>query len=90
MQQNHSRYFIGLDLSVTDKLAIAKWRDKQLFGLTDKPVPVENFHITLSFLGQVKPNKMEQLETLLDEIATKYINTQTVNLAYLPKQKYYI
>jgi hypothetical protein len=29
MQKNHSRYFIGLDLSSTDKLAIANWRDKK-------------------------------------------------------------
>ena len=34
MQKNHARYFIGLDLSSTDKLAIANWRDKKGFVLT--------------------------------------------------------
>jgi len=52
---------IGLDLFATNKFAIANWRDKQIFATTDKPVPVENFHIALSFLGQVSPNKLEQL-----------------------------
>lgn len=87
MQKNQSRYFIGLDLSVADKLAIANWRDKQMFGLSDKPVPVENFHITLSFLGQVKHNKLEQLEALLDQISTKTVNTQTNQLGVFNKAK---
>ncbi|GHB73053.1 hypothetical protein GCM10008107_23090 [Psychrosphaera saromensis] len=87
MQKNHSRYFIGLDLSSTDKLAIAHWRDKQIFAATDKPVPVENFHITLSFLGQVTQNKLEQLETLLDAISTQRVNTITNELGVFSKPK---
>ena len=87
MQKNHSRYFIGLDLSSTDKLAIANWRDKQIFGATDKPVPVENFHITLSFLGQVAQNKLEQLEILLDAISCKRIATKTTELGVFSKPK---
>lgn len=87
MQKNHSRYFIGLDLSSTDKLAIAHWRDKQIFAATGKPVPVENFHITLSFLGQVPHNKLEQLELLLRDISAGTVKTQTTELGVFSKPK---
>jgi len=87
MQKNHSRYFIGLDLSGADKLAIAHWRDKQIFAAADKPVPVENFHITLSFLGQVPHNKLEQLELLLRDISAGTVKTQTTELGVFSKPK---
>lgn len=87
MSKLQSRYFIGLDLSANDKLKIAKWRDSQSFAFTDKPVPVENLHITLSFLGQVKPNKLEQLEDLLDAISAKNVSTQTCELGVFNKAK---
>jgi len=87
MKKNHSRYFIGLDLSGADKLAIAHWRDKQIWGSTDKPVPVENFHITLSFLGQVPHKKLEQLELLLRDISAGTVKTQTTELGVFSKPK---
>ena len=87
MQKNHSRYFIGLDLSSTDKLTIAHWRDKQIFGATDKPVPVENLHITLSFLGQVPLHKLEQMELLLRDISASAVQTKTTELGVFSKPK---
>ena len=89
MQKHQSRYFIGLDLSASDKLAIANWRDKQIFAGTDKPVPVENFHITLSFLGQVPSTKLELLAELLESISNKSntVTTTTTELGVFSKPK---
>lgn len=89
MTKQHGRYFVGLDLSPQDKLSIAKWRDRQPFAFTDKPVPAENFHITLSFLGQVAPSKLEQLELLLSDISNKSqtVTTTTSELGVFSKPK---
>lgn len=85
MKLHHPRMFIGLDLKGQDKLKIAEWRDKHLHGLTDKPVPAENFHITLSFLGHVPPEKIEQLHLALAEIDGQQFTTTTTNLGTFKK-----
>ena len=65
------RYFIGLDLSPANKLALDSWREKSLPELPrvkmplktkapvrqPRPVPAANFHITLCFLGSVSPRQ---------------------------------
>ncbi|WP_339450107.1 RNA 2',3'-cyclic phosphodiesterase [Pseudomonas sp. EA_5y_Pfl2_R50] len=46
------RLFFALDCPPTQRKAIAQWRTE--LGLrTGKPVPVDNFHLTLLFLGAV-------------------------------------
>lgn len=85
MNKNYPRLFIGLDLAAKDKLAIAEWRDKYLRGLPDKPVPAENLHITLSFLGQVKPDKLEQLDQLLQHVEGRQFHLSTTALGTFSK-----
>ncbi|NVK56374.1 MAG: RNA 2',3'-cyclic phosphodiesterase [Alteromonadaceae bacterium] len=77
------RYFIGLDLSPADKLALEHWRDKSLPEMAHnkpparskqperrlRPVPVANYHITLCFLGSISPRQMEPLCEHLDDIS---------------------
>ena len=65
------RYFIGIDIPEKTKLAIQQWREKywvQHFELA--PVPMQNFHITLAFLGHIDELQHEQLCTNLNEITT--------------------
>lgn len=64
------RYFLGLDLSITSKLALARWRETALPKF-DKAVPSANFHITLSFLGQVNEATLEKLCDAIDDIEGK-------------------
>lgn len=46
------RLFFALDCANEQRRAIAKWRSA--LGLrTGRPVPADNFHVTLMFLGQV-------------------------------------
>lgn len=79
--------FIGLDLTAQDKLAIEHWREKHLRALSGTFVPAENFHITLSFLGQVPPEKMEPLHTMLAAIKSDTVTLTTSQLGYFPKPK---
>lgn len=85
MKPHHPRMFIGLELEGKDKLQIAQWRDKHLHGLSDKPVPAENFHITLSFLGHVSQDKMEQLHLALMQINAHQFSTTTTHLGTFKK-----
>ena len=87
MQKHQPRYFVGLDLSPKDKLAIEDWRHKYLAGLSSKPVPMENLHITLSFLGCVPPEQREQLGKMLEAIAAERIVCELGELGTFRKAK---
>lgn len=85
MQKHYPRMFIGLDLAAKDKLAIEQWREKHLRGLSGNFVPIENFHITLSFLGQITPDKIETLHSMLMAIKADSLSLTTTNLGYFQK-----
>ena len=60
------RVFFALEPEADTTRKIADWRDRQ-FGHCGKPVPAVNFHLTLAFLGDLKPARLEQLCTAVDE-----------------------
>lgn len=60
------RLFFALELSATDKTTLLNFQQR-LSLLGGQKIPAENFHITLSFLGQIAESK---IESLLDEIET--------------------
>jgi len=63
------RYFIGIDVPASTKLAIQDWRDKTWAQHTELgSVPVANLHITLAFLGQVSEQQLESMIEQLDQI----------------------
>lgn len=75
------RSFIGLDLSITEKLSLEHWREKALPDIQNKPkrgtangayaVPSANFHITLAFLGNITPRQQDALIPALDALNSK-------------------
>ncbi len=79
------RYFIGLDLSPANKLALDSWREKSLPELPrvkmplktkapvrqPRPVPAANLHITLCFLGSVSPRQLEAVSECLAEVTSQ-------------------
>lgn len=85
MHKRYPRMFIGLDLAGKDKLTIEQWREKHMRGLPGNFVPVENFHITLSFLDQVQPDKMEQLHALLSDVKAETLTLTTTIIGYFQK-----
>ena len=60
------RVFFALEPEADTTRTIADWRDRQ-FGPCGKPVPAANFHLTLAFLGELKPARLEQLCLAVDE-----------------------
>lgn len=54
------RLFFALELPGKLALQIDEWRHQHL-PPTGRPVPAENFHITLAFLGDLNEQRLEQL-----------------------------
>lgn len=61
------RLFFGLALPASLATAIDDWRTRQ-FPLLERGVPNGNFHITLAFLGECGPGKLERLTTATDAL----------------------
>jgi 2'-5' RNA ligase len=80
------RYFLGLDLSPLSKLAVDSLREKALPKI-DKPVPMANFHITLSFLGQVSDTTLDSLCSQMDEIECSKVSLTLDQMGYWAKPK---
>ena len=77
------RLFFAVDVSASDKQAIANWRDKQL-ALPFKAIVADNFHITLAFLGRTTTDQQQQLMIVANELAQHIsgINEQTLQLRH--------
>lgn len=80
------RYFLGFDLTAKNKLAIDAWRSKSLPAFASS-VPVQNFHITALFLGQVQPNQLDRLTHELDLLQHPSFNFQLNQMGYWSKPK---
>ena len=61
------RAFFGLSPDVKTKLAIEVWRNKA-FPHFNAPVPAANFHVTLAFLGQIIPQRLDELCEAVDQL----------------------
>lgn len=80
------RYFLGFDLTAKNKLAIDAWRNKSLPAF-DTSVPVQNFHITALFLGQMQPNQLDCLTRELDSLNHPTFSFQLNQMGYWSKPK---
>ena len=60
------RVFFALEPDTATAIRVATWRDRQLSG-TGTPVPLANFHITLTFVGAVNDQALERLCLSVDE-----------------------
>ncbi len=78
------RLFIGLDIAAQDALAIADWRARMLPPLT-RPVPPENFHVTLAFLGDVTSRQLDPLVEQLDQITGTPFALAIDEVGYFPR-----
>lgn len=60
------RVFFAIPVPVELCLEIDHWRSKTLPPMTSA-IPMQNFHLTLAFLGPIKADRMEQLCTLCED-----------------------
>lgn len=66
------RAFIGLELPSQVKKEISQIQNQlQKAGVQAKWVKPEIAHLTLAFLGEVTPNKIETVENIIEEVATQ-------------------
>ena len=61
------RAFLALLPERDSALAIDAWRERCWPAVGGRAVPVQNLHLTLCFLGEQSPAKLEKLGRLLDE-----------------------
>lgn len=59
------RLFLALVLSDDSKQHINTWRARNLDTLDNTPIPVDNYHVTLVYIGTVNN---EQLKTLIKQV----------------------
>lgn len=62
------RLFLAMSLSDSQRRAVAQWR-RALELRTGKPVPAENFHVTLLFLGDVDAAQVPAWCATIDGLA---------------------
>ena len=63
------RLFFALDCAPAQRKAIAQWRGA-LQLRSGRPVPVENFHLTLKFLGAVAVGQIADICTAVASVRT--------------------
>ena len=64
------RLFFGIDIPWQTQLAIDNWR-QSAFGITQRPVPADNYHLTLAFLGDVDAGAIETLEAMAMSLSAR-------------------
>jgi len=61
------RLFLALDCSEAQRRAVAQWR-RELGLRSGRPVPAENFHLTLLFLGDVEALRVPAICAAIDNL----------------------
>lgn len=80
------RYFFGLGIPVNTSRQIASWRDAHLPS-ENKSVIVENFHITLLFLGMVDESTIQKCIVDTDKIIGSTFSIVLNNVGFWAKPK---
>lgn len=61
------RLFVALDLPERVRTGIAEWGRRELADPALRPVPVENLHVTLAFLGFRPEKEVEKIAAVVGE-----------------------
>ncbi len=80
------RLFFGLKPDPQTALDIIDWRERSLPPMA-RPVPVDNLHVTLAFLGQVQDRYLEELFELADQVRLDPFDLQINQLGFWSKPK---
>ena len=80
------RLFFALAPEANCAAALGAWRDRQIHA-DGRPVPLANLHITLAFLGEISPHRLEPLCDAVDALAPCGVSLQLHldQLGYWPK-----
>ncbi|HIG40762.1 MAG: RNA 2',3'-cyclic phosphodiesterase [bacterium] len=78
------RLFFGLSLTQQTLLEIDAWRESTLPPFAN-PVPIDNLHITLAFLGKVTDRQLEPLMMSANEVRVPGFELTLNDLGYWSK-----
>lgn len=67
LKSPRARLFVALDLPREVRAAIVAWGGKELSDPALKPVPLENLHVTLAFLGWRPEKEIESIAAVVRE-----------------------
>jgi 2'-5' RNA ligase len=80
------RLFFGLKPDPQTALDIIDWRERSLPPMA-RPVPVDNLHVTLAFLGQVQDRYLEELFELAGQVRSDPFELKISQLGFWSKPK---
>jgi 2'-5' RNA ligase len=80
------RLFFGLKPDPQTAMDIIDWRERSLPPMA-RPVPVDNLHVTLAFLGEVQDRYLEELIDLADQVRSDPFKLRINQLGFWSKPK---
>jgi len=80
------RLFFGLNPDPQTALDIIDWRERSLPPMA-RPVPVDNLHVTLAFLGEVQDRYLEELFDLANQVQSGPFDLRINQLGFWSKPK---
>lgn len=86
MNQPSYRVFFAVDLSPDTKMKLLSYQEK-FIDLEAQPIDPANFHITLSFLGELNERKIETIMDNLSPIKQNSFNVILKEPVYLSSSK---
>ncbi len=82
----NKRVFFGLSFTLPEKNKIDQWRQHQLPRL-GREVPLANLHITLYFLGNCRPEQLDEFVCFADTLSCPAFSLTFDHYGYWPKPK---
>ena len=79
------RTFLSLNPDADSAMAIEKWCSLCWPGISRK-IPVQNYHVTVAFLGDVKQPQLQSLQDSLDQLDCSAFDLTFDDVRYLPDQ----
>ncbi len=68
-QPERTRAFIAADLPEATRAAVVGWRERALGARRLRLVPAGDLHVTLSFLGELDPERLERTRRVVARLA---------------------
>ena len=86
MKSNNYRLFFAVELEASVKVQLLDFQHS-LLDLTARPIAGENFHITLSFLGNTSEKNVESVLDAISPLKIAPFEVKTDSLICWPKSK---
>ena len=83
----NKRVFLSLVIPEHYKQKIDQWRERHLYTLDRTPIPKDNLHITLVYMGMAEPIQLKKLADQLQRVAADSFSMNVNRTEYWPEPK---